>query len=114
MIILILFYSIYLIREIILFIASSHQIFQKCQNFLIFCVGILYFLKNLMGTSNIFQFNFFYYWIWIGVFVFPFYSNFVVEIKTKVSQNELRKTHAKINLKNKNGIHDTYKIKDLC
>jgi hypothetical protein len=24
-------------------IASSHQIFQKCQNSLIFCVGILYF-----------------------------------------------------------------------
>jgi hypothetical protein len=33
-------------------IASSHQIFQKCQNFLIFYVGILYFLKNLMGTCN--------------------------------------------------------------
>jgi hypothetical protein len=33
-------------------IASSHQIFQKCQNFLIFCVGIIYFLKNLMGTRN--------------------------------------------------------------
>jgi hypothetical protein len=24
-------------------LSSSHQIFQKCQNFLIFCVGILYF-----------------------------------------------------------------------
>jgi hypothetical protein len=35
-----------------LFIASSHQIFQKCQNFLIFCIGIIYFLKNLMGTCN--------------------------------------------------------------
>jgi hypothetical protein len=32
-------------------IASSHQIFQKYQNFLIFCVGIEDFLKNLMGTS---------------------------------------------------------------
>jgi hypothetical protein len=26
-------------------IASSHQIFQKCQNFLLFCVGIIYFEK---------------------------------------------------------------------
>jgi hypothetical protein len=33
-------------------IASSHQIFQKCQIFLIFCVGNLYFLINLMGTCN--------------------------------------------------------------
>jgi hypothetical protein len=36
-----------------LIIASSHQIFQKRQIFLIFCVGIIYFLKNLMGTCNI-------------------------------------------------------------
>jgi hypothetical protein len=38
-------------------IATSHQIFQKCQNFLIFCVGVLYFLKNLMGTckNQVFQ-----------------------------------------------------------
>jgi hypothetical protein len=33
-------------------IVSSHQIFQKCQNFLLFCVGIIYFLKNLMRTCN--------------------------------------------------------------
>jgi hypothetical protein len=39
-------------RYCIYTIASSHQIFQKCQNFFVFCVGILYFLKNLMGTCN--------------------------------------------------------------
>jgi hypothetical protein len=33
-------------------IASSLQIFQKCQNFLKFCVGNYIFLKNLMGTCN--------------------------------------------------------------
>jgi ATP-dependent RNA helicase DBP3 len=26
--------------------ASSHQIFKKCHNFLIFCVGILYFFEK--------------------------------------------------------------------
>jgi hypothetical protein len=36
----------------IVILASSHQIFQKCQNFLIYFVGIIYFLKNLMGTCN--------------------------------------------------------------